>query len=117
MHFGIYKFSLGGSVEKENLKGVSRKTILLSGFKKIAGPISVNLLLFGMLSLFGIGWTYLIWLGALLTTSMFCARIRSIAEHSVVPDRNNPLQNTRTTYANFLERMLFAPHYVIYTIA
>jgi len=37
-----------------------------------------------------------------------------MAEHSMVQDRTNPHQNTRTTYANFLERILFAPHHVNY---
>jgi fatty acid desaturase len=32
----------------------------------------------------------------------------------VVEDRNNPLRNTRTTYANFIERILFAPLNVNY---
>ncbi|MEL6538673.1 MAG: fatty acid desaturase, partial [Bacteroidota bacterium] len=39
---------------------------------------------------------------------------RSIAEHSVVQDREDPYLNTRTTQANFLERLLFAPYYVNY---
>jgi fatty acid desaturase len=37
-----------------------------------------------------------------------------MAEHSMVEDRANPQKNTRTTYANFFERILFAPHHVNY---
>ena len=37
-----------------------------------------------------------------------------MAEHSMVEDSTDPLRNTRTTYANWLERLLFAPYYVNY---
>jgi fatty acid desaturase len=57
---------------------------------------------------------YLLWIGANLTTFNFSLRIRSIAEHSVVEDTHDPYKNTRTTYANFLERILFAPLHVNY---
>jgi len=32
----------------------------------------------------------------------------------MVEDRQNPQKKTRTTYANFFERILFAPHHVNY---
>jgi fatty acid desaturase len=63
---------------------------------------------------FGKPWLYLLWIGANLTTFNFSLRIRSIAEHSVVEDTHDPYKNTRTTYANFLERILFAPLHVNY---
>jgi fatty acid desaturase len=45
---------------------------------------------------------------------MVITRIRNIAEHAVVPDSNDPLRNTRTTRAGFLERLFIAPYYVNY---
>ena len=45
---------------------------------------------------------------------MVIPRIRNIAEHAVVPDSSDPLRNTRTTHANFLERLFIAPYYVNY---
>jgi fatty acid desaturase len=42
------------------------------------------------------------------------SRIRNIAEHAVVPDNSDPLRNTRTTEAGFLERLFVAPYYVNY---
>jgi fatty acid desaturase len=42
------------------------------------------------------------------------SRIRNIAEHAVVPDNDDPLRNTRTTYANLLERLFVAPYWVNY---
>src|SRR5262249_51156058 len=34
--------------------------------------------------------------------------------HAVVPDSSDPLRNTRTTRANFFERLFIAPYYVNY---
>ncbi len=45
---------------------------------------------------------------------MVITRIRNIAEHAVIPDRDDPLCNTRTTKANWIERALVAPYYVNY---
>ena len=38
-----------------------------------------------------------------------------MAEHSML-DMNDDFRNTRTTYANWLERILFAPHHVNYHV-
>ncbi|MCB0755139.1 MAG: fatty acid desaturase family protein [Flavobacteriales bacterium] len=111
---GLWKFNLGGKVEwipKEERKGIGHIVIF---FKNMAGPLVVNLLMWVILWSTGNGWLYLLWIGAYFTTYQFCLRIRSIAEHSVVPDRHDNQRNTRTTYANFIERMLFAPHHVNY---
>ena len=60
-------------------------------------------------------WAYpLLWLVPLFTWQMVITRIRNIAEHAVVPDSHDPLRNTRTTHANFLERLFIAPYYVNY---
>jgi fatty acid desaturase len=45
---------------------------------------------------------------------MVITRIRNIAEHAVVPDANDPLRNTRTTAASWIERALIAPYFVNY---
>ena len=45
---------------------------------------------------------------------MVITRIRNIAEHAVVPDGDDPLRNTRTTRANWIERALIAPYFVNY---
>ena len=37
-----------------------------------------------------------------------------MAEHSMVESTLDPHANTRTTYANLIERLLVAPHYVNY---
>ena len=112
IHSGLLRFNLGGQViwiPKEERRGAYHFYLLL---KNLAGPIAVNLAMFGILWLAGNGWLYLLWGLAYFTTYQFCLRIRSIAEHSVIPDRLDNHLNTRTTYANFFERMLFAPHHV-----
>ncbi|MCW5908503.1 MAG: fatty acid desaturase family protein [Chitinophagales bacterium] len=114
MQLGILKYSLNGKVEWLPLQGKSLFTILTTAVKNFAGPVSANAVLFGVLYAFGEPWLYLLWIGALLTTNNFSLRVRSMAEHSMVDDRTDPLKNTRTTYANFIERMLFAPHNVNY---
>lgn len=57
---------------------------------------------------------YLLWLGAWLTTNKLVARIRSIAEHAVVPDPTDPFGQTRTVRAGWLARLLIAPNQVHY---
>ena len=49
-----------------------------------------------------------------MTWELFVTRIRNIAEHACVPDNDDRLRNTRTTEANWLERLLVAPYFVNY---
>ena len=76
--------------------------------------IALNGLILGACILAGKPWMYLLWIGSMLTTAMLAARVRSIAEHAVTPDHTDPFNNTRTTYARWWERLLFAPHHVNY---
>lgn len=114
MHTGFIKYNLGNLVEKIPQENRPWKVILRNGYYNLRGPILVNLSLFLILLALGKPLLYLLWIGANLTTFNFSLRIRSIAEHSVVEDTNDPYKNTRTTYANFVERILFAPLHVNY---
>lgn len=114
MQLGFVKYALNGKAERVSLKDKSLSEIILNAVKNMAGPVAANLILFGILYAFGKPWLYLLWIGAMLTTYNFCIRVRSMAEHSMVDDFHNPQKNTRTTYANFFERILFAPHHVNY---
>lgn len=74
-----------------------------------------NAALAALLALAGYWWLYpTLWLLPLATWYQFASRIRNIAEHAVVPDNDDPLRNTRTTYANWLERAFLAPYWVNY---
>ncbi len=112
MHLGFLRYSVGGKIIK--IVKEERGYLWKNAWTNLQGPIIMNLLLFGICWLLGKPLLYLLWPGALLTTNQFCLRVRAMAEHSVVDDRTDPYRNTRTTYANFFERMLFAPLNVNY---
>jgi fatty acid desaturase len=57
---------------------------------------------------------YLLWVVAWFTTNSLVTRIRSIAEHNMVPDRDDEMRNTRTTQASWWERLFIAPNRVNY---
>ena len=80
--------------------------------------VLVNLLLLAVLLLLGVGELYLLWVAAYLTAYPLIARIRQVAEHGNVPDLfdPDPRLNTRTTHANWLERMIFCPNGVNYHV-
>lgn len=84
-------------------------------WSKLGPQVLVNALMFAALAVAGVWWAYpLLWILPLLTWHMAITRIRNIAEHAVVPDSDDPLRNTRTTRAGFLERLFIAPYYVNY---
>lgn len=90
-------------------------TRLVRLWRKEKGPLLVNLGLFALLAALGYWWLYpVLWLLPLATWYQLVSRIRNIAEHAVVPDNDDPLRNTRTTYANPLMRLLVAPYWVNY---
>ena len=76
----------------------------------------MQLLLFLLLALCGIGWAYLLWLGAFLTVYMLIIRVRQVAEHAAVPDLYDPdpRLNTRTVEAPWWQRLFLAPNGVNY---
>ena len=82
--------------------------------KALFGVVVSNLVLLGVLASFGRPELYLLWVGAWLTTNTLVTRIRSIAEHSMVPDPANPLKNTRTMRTRWWERLFIAPNRVNY---
>jgi len=85
------------------------------GLAKEGKAFVVNFVLLGALAAAGYWWLYpLLWLVPLATWYQLVSRIRNIAEHAMVPDDDDPLRNTRTTLANFLERLFVAPYWVNY---
>jgi fatty acid desaturase len=84
------------------------------GRRALLGFASTNLALLALLALSGRPELYLLWIGAWLTTHTLVTRIRSIAEHAMVPEPADELRNTRTTLASWWERLLVAPSRVNY---
>ena len=76
-----------------------------------------NAILFGIFILIGHPWLFLtLWLLPLWTWFFACLRLRNIAEHGMTTNDDNPLTHARTTHANVIERILFAPYWVNYHI-
>lgn len=82
------------------------------GWHKLVPVAATNLVLLLILTLAGYPALYLLWVASWLTTYRLVTRIRSIAEHGMVPDSLDPLRNTRTTIAGWWERLLLAPNRV-----
>lgn len=83
-----------------------------AGLGALHGVLITNALLLGVLTLAGHPLLYLLWVAAWFTTYSLVMRIRSIAEHAMIPDPADDLGNTRTTLASWWERLLVAPNRV-----
>lgn len=83
-----------------------------AGLQALKGVIITNGALLGLLAVFGYAELYLLWVAAWFTTYSLVMRIRSIAEHAMVPDPKNEMQNTRTTLTRWWERLFIAPNRV-----
>jgi len=85
-----------------------------AAIRMVVGTLVTNFALLGVLWWLGHPMLYLLWLGAWLTSNKLVARIRSIAEHAVVPDPTDPIGQTRTVRAGWLARLFIAPNRVQY---
>lgn len=85
-----------------------------AAIRMVIGTLCTNLILFGVLWALGHPMLYLLWFGAWMTTNNLVARIRSIAEHAVVPDPTDSMGQTRTVTAGWIERLFIAPNGVQY---
>ncbi len=113
MNLGYLEYNLGGKITKVNQEDRTSFDVFKSFSENLLKPIIANLILFALVAFFLSPWLYLLWLVAYLTTFQFSLRVRSMAEHSMLgEDSSDPYKNTRTTLANALERLLFAPYHV-----
>jgi fatty acid desaturase len=85
-----------------------------AGLTSLHGVVITNLVLLAVLTLLGHPQLYPLWPAAWLTTYSLAMRIRSIAEHGMVPDNTDELRNTRTTLVSWWERLFIAPNRVNY---
>lgn len=113
MHLNYLEYDQGNKPQKIDQSNRPWKEFFSTAMSNLSGPILSNIIIFLLVSILDPR-LYSLWVGAYLTTFQFCIRVRSIAEHSMVEDRMNPDINTRTTYANWFEKMLFAPLNVNY---
>jgi fatty acid desaturase len=122
MHLGYLKYSLGNYIER--IVKEERGYMWQNAWANLRGPMAANLILFVICWAFGHPWLYFLWPAANLTTYMLILRIRSMAEHSMVADRKDPLQSSRTIHPNVIEKVLFCPlnvnyhleHHLLFTV-
>jgi fatty acid desaturase len=84
------------------------------GLSALHGVLITNGVLFAILAAAGHPLLYGLWIVSWLTTFSLVMRIRSIAEHAMIKDPADPLNNTRTTLASWPERLILAPNRVNY---
>src|SRR5215472_3807434 len=86
-------------------------------WRRIGPQMLTQLILLGLMTAFGKPHYYLMfWVLPNITWHMVITRVRNIAEHAVVPDNDDVLRSSRTTYATWLERALVAPYWVNYHV-
>lgn len=110
----VLGYVLGRSDKRNRYNQDGTRTNAHVGWHKLVPVVVTNLVLLTILALAGYVWLYALWAAAWLTTYRLVTRIRSIAEHGMVPDPGDPLRNTRTTRARWWERLLLAPNHVNY---
>ncbi len=99
------------SPPKDGARGTDKKQF----FGAIWGPITANLILFGIAVITGYWYLYpLLWVLPAATWRMWVTRVRNIAEHAVLKDNDDPLKYARTTLTGPLERAFIAPYWVNY---
>ena len=105
---GLIKRSFGKPGEPWSLR-------LHKGWMRLHRAIITNAILFAILAIAGHWWLYpVLWLVPFFTFFSMVERFRSIAEHSMVTDNDDPFRNTRTTRANWFARAFLAPYFVNY---
>ncbi len=110
---GVFRRDVGWDRERnQRTLGMSEGEQADVGWHKLLPVAVTNGVLLTGLTLAGHPALYLLWVAAWLTTYRLVSRLRSIAEHGMVPDRFDPLRNTRTTHASWWERVLVAPNRV-----
>lgn len=110
--FIVYNVSGAAPESYEPQRSISTK--LKDAMIGLAPTVITNSLMFAACVWFGHAWLYLLWLVAYLTIYQAVLRIRSIAEHAMTADAEDALNNARTTYGRWWERLLFAPLNVNY---
>lgn len=114
MQLGYIEYNLGNKVVRTSQKDRSWTEFFKTFMNKLGGPIAAQLILLSIMTLSASPWLYLLWIGAYISTFQLSLRVRAMAEHSMVEDSTDPYANTRTTKANWIEQLLFAPYHVNY---
>jgi fatty acid desaturase len=114
MDLGMLTYTVAADPKPIDQTGRKIGEMMRMGFRNMAPMIITNGIMIVILTYFGKSWLYLLWIGSYLTTFSLFLRIRSIAEHACTRMSLDPIQNTRTTLANWMARLTVAPHRVNY---
>lgn len=114
MDIGVLKYTVAAEVERLPKPPRGWLAHLQSGIKNFGPVLISNVVLAVLLAATGNLWAYSLWLIAYLSSFSLFLRIRSIAEHAVMPGGADILRNTRTTRAGWLARQTVAPLNVNY---
>lgn len=86
-------------------------------YDRYKGPLFINLGLFVLLALAGKWYYYFaFWILPFMTWQQLILRVRNIAEHAMVPAKDDIFLNARTTKANWIIRAILAPYWVNYHV-
>jgi len=84
---------------------------------KVGGFVLSNVIVLALLAATGYWWLYpLLWLLPLLTFFQLFLRLRNIAEHAMVGDKDDPFAHARTTLADPITGLFLAPYWVNYHV-
>jgi fatty acid desaturase len=108
----LLAFDVGGTPRRAKRQSATYHLRALA--RNLWRPVLANLVIAGALYATGHAWVYLAWVVAYLTMFSLVIRVRSLAEHAVTERTDDQLLNTRTTHANLIARMTFAPLHVNY---
>ena len=111
---GYWKYQQNGVVERVEYPSPQGLLGHLAIYRRNGGLIAIGwqLAIFGALLSLHHGSLYLLWALAYLIPFPLMMRIRVLADHAVVenPLSTNPIEHARSTRANWLEKLLVAPH-------
>jgi fatty acid desaturase len=109
MHAGVLRWTVASDVVRLPHDGRTWRDYLRDFARNMWKPLTMHLLLLGLLWAAGHPALYLAWIGAYLTTYSLFMRIRSMAEHACTEQSTDMLRNTRSTRAGLLARATVAP--------
>jgi fatty acid desaturase len=115
MDLGVLRWTVASEVERLPQHG-RWWAYPMTFFRNAGGMIVTNTVLFAILAAASHAWLYGVWVLAYVTPFPLFVRIRSIAEHGMLPRVPDPFDNTRTTRAGWLGRLTVAPVNVNYHV-
>jgi fatty acid desaturase len=108
----VLRYDVGGSPRRAPRRSAGYHLRALAN--NLWRPVLANAAMLAALYAAGHAWVYLAWIAAYLTMFSLVIRVRSLAEHACTERTDDQLRNTRTTHANLLARVAFAPLHVNY---